>query len=200
MEILGNGIEVKMVSVGDGFDTQIKPGVDDEIPSGKESTFENKKEIGSKISCDECDHNFKKKADVDILEQGSSYTEEFASCIKCGRDLYSSNAKVVHVNFVHEDSLFASSYFDQTFEIAKKTAKANGIADDTTSDIFGNITKVDLLHNVSSCNVEHNGGGITKLGSDHNHYKDDGVFGGHDGQYKRKNLNTITRPYLLFLT
>ena len=53
--------------------------------------------------------------------------------------------------------------------------------DDITSAIFGNISKVDLLHNVSSCNVEHNGGGITKLGSDHNHYKDHGVFGGHDG-------------------
>ena len=85
---------------------------------------------------------------------------------------------------MHEGSLLASSYFDQTFEIAK----VNGIADDTTSDIFGNISKVDLLHNVSSCNVEHNGGGITKLGSDHNHYKDDGVFGGHDGPVQEEEF------------
>ena len=132
------------------------------MPSVKESTVENEQEIGFKISCDECDHNFRKKDYVD------SYTEEFASCIKCGKGLCSENAVMVHVNFVHEGSLLASSYSDQSFEIAK----ANGIADDTTSDIFEN-----LLHNVS---FEHSGG-ISKLGYDHNHYKDDVVFSRYDG-------------------
>ena len=79
-----------------------------------------------------------------------------------------------------EDSQLASSYSYQTFEIARKIAKGNGTADETTSDVFENISKVDLLHNVS-CNVEHSGGDITKLGGDHNHYIDDGAFGGHDG-------------------
>ena len=117
---------------------------------------------------------FRKKADVEILEQGSSCAEEFA-CIKCGKGFCSSNAKVVHVSLVHEDSLLASSCSDENSEIAKENVIADG-----TSDIFENVIKVELLRNVG-CNVKHSGGdGVSKLGGDHNHYKDNGAIGGHD--------------------